>query len=121
VTDVPLDDATLTRLRADLERQRDHLRAEIRSLGADPETDDVTFVDDAGFADRSHSAEERSRAIALVGTHRATLRSVDHALARFEDGTYGTCERCGEPIAVERLEAIPWAVLCIRHAQEAAR
>jgi DnaK suppressor protein len=118
---MPLDDATLTRLRADLERQRDHLRAEIRSLGADPETDDVTFVDDAGFADRSHSAEERSRAIALVGTHRATLRSVDHALARFEDGTYGTCERCGEPIAVERLEAIPWAVLCIRHAQEAAR
>jgi DnaK suppressor protein len=28
-------------------------------------------------------------------------------------GTYGTCERCGNPIGPERLEAIPWALLCI--------
>jgi DnaK suppressor protein len=30
-----------------------------------------------------------------------------------DSGTYGTCERCGRPIAEERLEAIPWALLCI--------
>ncbi len=121
MNDRPLDSATLARLRDELERQRDHLRAEIASLGADPDTDDVTFADDGGFADRSHSTEERSRVIALVEAHRATLRSVEHALAAIDRGTYGTCERCGDPIAVERLEAIPWAVLCIRHAQAADR
>jgi DnaK suppressor protein len=116
-----LDDAALAELRRALEAQRDDLREEIGALGAAPDSDDLTFVDDAGFADRSHSTEERSRAIALVRAHRATLRAVEHALRRIDEGTYGTCERCGEPIAVERLEAIPWAVLCIRHAQEAER
>jgi len=35
-------------------------------------------------------------------------------------GTYGVCERCGQPIAVERLEAIPWARLCIGCKQKAS-
>lgn len=117
----PLDDATLGELHRALEGHRDHLREDIGSLGADPDTDDLTFVDDAGFADRSHSTEERSRAISLVRAHRATLRDVERALARIDDRTYGMCERCGEPIAPERLEALPWAALCIRHAQEAGR
>ena len=42
-----------------------------------------------------------------------TLAQIDRALARVDDGTYGTCERCGKPIAEERLRARPWATLCI--------
>jgi DnaK suppressor protein len=42
-----------------------------------------------------------------------TLAEIDAALKRIEDGTYGTCEVCGRPIAPERLAAIPWARLCI--------
>ena len=42
-----------------------------------------------------------------------TLVDIDAALARIEAGTYGTCEVCGQAIAPERLEAIPWARLCI--------
>jgi RNA polymerase-binding protein DksA len=42
-----------------------------------------------------------------------TLAEIDAALARIEDGTYGTCEVCGKPIGAERLAAIPWARLCI--------
>ena len=42
-----------------------------------------------------------------------TLAQIDRALARIDDGTYGTCERCGKPIAEERLRARPWATLCI--------
>jgi RNA polymerase-binding protein DksA len=113
----PLDDATLASLRAELEAEHARLRAEIEAQGADPDSDDVTFVDDPNFADRSHSTEERSRAIALVRTFRATLAEVDRALARIADGSYGRCERCGNPIAVERLEALPWATLCIDDAQ----
>ena len=41
------------------------------------------------------------------------LAAIDKALAKIEDGTYGTCERCGKPIGAERLEALPYAELCI--------
>jgi DnaK suppressor protein len=42
-----------------------------------------------------------------------TLEQIDRALAKIDDGTYGTCERCGKPIGAERLRARPWATLCI--------
>jgi RNA polymerase-binding protein DksA len=42
-----------------------------------------------------------------------TVAEIDAALARIENGTYGTCEVCGKPIGAERLAAIPWARLCI--------
>jgi DnaK suppressor protein len=42
-----------------------------------------------------------------------TLEEINAALARIQDGTYGRCELCGEPIAPARLAAIPWARLCI--------
>ena len=41
------------------------------------------------------------------------LGEIDGALARIDEGTYGTCQRCGDSIAEERLEALPWAMLCI--------
>ena len=48
------------------------------------------------------------------------IGEVEAALGRIEDGTYGTCAVCGKPIASERLEAVPWATLCIedKRAQE---
>lgn len=48
------------------------------------------------------------------------IASVQRALGRIEDGTYGTCVRCGEPIAPERLDARPEAALCIHCARSAA-
>ena len=103
----------LDRLRAALQTQRAQAHREIEELGADPSADEVVFVSDAGFSDRSHSTEERSRLIALVESHRANLRDVEAALERMDAGTYGICLRCGEPISGERLEALPWAALCI--------
>ncbi|HEY7668806.1 MAG TPA: TraR/DksA C4-type zinc finger protein [Actinomycetota bacterium] len=108
----------LDRLRAALQEQRAQARREIEELGADPSADEVVFVGDAGFSDRSHSTEERSRLIALVESHRANLRDVEAALERMEAGTYGICLRCGKPISDERLEALPWAALCIECKQK---
>jgi DnaK suppressor protein len=108
-----LDPATLERLGEQLSHQRDDLRREIEDSGADPDSDEVSFEADAGFSDRSHSTEERSSVIAVVRALRSNLHDVDRALAKIAGGTYGTCERCGRPIADERLEAIPWALLCI--------
>ena len=48
------------------------------------------------------------------------LEQVRHALARVEAESWGYCERCGDPIGAERLEAIPWATLCIGCASLAA-
>lgn len=93
--------------------QRDELRREIADSGADPDGEDVSFDADAGFSDRSHSTEERSRTIAVVQALRSNLRDVERALAKMDAGTYGVCERCGKPIGDERLDAIPWAILCI--------
>jgi len=110
---VGLGEATLNRLREELRRHRDFLRAEISAQGADPDSDDVRFVDDAGFADRGHSSEERSQVITVVRALRSNLGDVERALPKMDAGTYGACERCGGPISAERLEALPWAVLCI--------
>lgn len=114
-------DEQATVRRAVLLAQRSHLREEIASLGADPDSDEVTFVDDTGFADRSHNTEERSRLLSVARALRSNLRDVGRALAKIEAGTYGRCERCGSEIAPERLDALPWAMLCIRCKQEGVR
>jgi DnaK suppressor protein len=108
-----LDQGTLTRLRATLTNQRDDLRRELLEHGAAPDSDELAFDDDAGFADRSHSTEERARLIAVVRALRSNLQDVERALIKMDAGGYGTCERCGKEIPAERLEAIPWALLCV--------
>jgi len=49
------------------------------------------------------------------------LAQIDTALERIQDGSFGTCAKCGKPIAEERLEARPWASLCIDCQREAER
>ena len=108
-----LDEVFVRRMDRELQEHRDHLRREIHERGADPDADEVAFVDDAGFSDRSHSTEERSQLISVVKALRASLQDVERALAKVAAGTYGTCELCGKAIDIERLEALPWAVVCI--------
>ena len=55
----------------------------------------------------------QQRDLALRDRADAQLVLVDEALARLDDGTFGTCVRCGNPIPPERLEALPWAARCI--------
>jgi DnaK suppressor protein len=58
-------------------------------------------------------AVERIAQVDAARTLDAKLRDVERALEKLDAGTYGTCDVCGRPIAPERLEAIPWAVLCV--------
>ena len=48
-----------------------------------------------------------------LNRHRATLRAIEEALLRIDEGTYGTCEDCGEEISVGRLNAVPFALRCV--------
>lgn len=72
-----------------------------------------TNADDEHDPEGATIAFERSQVEALVRQARTHLAEIDAAEARLEAGAYGTCERCGEPIAAARLEARPTARACI--------
>ncbi len=57
---------------------------------------------------------EREKVMALVQGLERKLELIDYALRQAREGTYGICERCGEPIDPARLEAMPEATLCIK-------
>jgi len=65
------------------------------------------MADDAGIA------FEQARELALRENLERTLRQVEHALRRFDKGTYGICEECGRAINPDRLKALPHATLCL--------
>jgi RNA polymerase-binding transcription factor DksA len=108
-------DATQADMRASLEEERSSLRAQLADLGVG-ETGGLDY--DQNFADSSQVTAERGEAEALAKSLSETLSEVENALAKFEVGTYGTCEGCGEPIAPARLEAKPAARLCINCASK---
>ncbi len=89
------------------ERQAKQLRAEAQSLVDSMEPGDVNFDEEGGEGDTI--AVERGRDLALASKAIEMIEEIDHALGKFDLGTYGICEVSGEPIPKERLEAIPWA------------
>lgn len=67
-------------------------------------------------ADIASELFEREKDLALDSLDRESLREIDQALARMDEGTYGTCTVCGREIPHERLEALPRAMTCKEHA-----
>jgi DnaK suppressor protein len=70
--------------------------------------------DDEHDPEGSTIAFERAQVTALLSESRSYLGGLDRALARLDAGSYWTCERCGSPIAAERLAARPATEVCIR-------
>ena len=64
-------------------------------------------------ADVGSTTFERDHEMTLANNARSMLSQTNRALARIEHGTYGVCERCGEPIGKMRLMAFPRATLCL--------
>ncbi len=71
--------------------------------------------DGAGFdhADVGSSTMERDQEMSVANNARDMLVQVEHAKQRIEDGSYGVCESCGQPIGKQRLIAYPRATLCL--------
>jgi DnaK suppressor protein len=107
------DQSVTSNLRERLQAERDQLASQVAGLepgsGASPSFDD-------NFADSGQVAAEQGENKVLAGQLRAELDEVEIALAKLDDGTYGACETCGQPIAPARLEAMPQARFCIDHA-----
>jgi RNA polymerase-binding transcription factor DksA len=70
-------------------------------------------------ADIATETFEREKDFSILEQVEAELADVDRALRRLDDGTYGTCEACGEPIGDDRLEALPAARFCVIHQSQA--
>ncbi len=112
MTDVQRSD-----LRAQLEAEKADLVAQLAELGVGSDAAEALTYD-ANFADSSQVTAEKGETEALAATLQESLQAVDAALSRMDGGTYGSCERCQEPIAPARLEAMPSATRCIEHASK---
>ncbi len=94
--------------RASLNAERERLLVE---LGQPIESPGQMTYGSQGAA--ASQVFEQQRDLALRDRSIQQLELVEAALARLDAGTYGTCLRCGKPIAPARLEALPWAAYCI--------
>jgi len=88
------------------------------SLG--DETDEPLYQDNH-LGDVATATFDREMATTLEDNSTHVLGEIDAALGRIEDGTFGTCKACGRPIDEERLEALPWAMLCIEDKRKQER
>ncbi|NUP58293.1 MAG: molecular chaperone DnaK [Pseudarthrobacter sp.] len=108
------------RFRVLLQQERERRAALLPALRADIAAANSarqdSNVDDEHDPEGATIAFELSQASALLKQSSAGLEQVEAALARIDDGTYGTCAVCGDLIAEGRLEARPWTPFCIRHA-----
>lgn len=104
-------------LRDELLRLRGSTAAEAETLALDLEALFTASRD--SNADDEHDPEgvtigyERAQLTALLAAARERIAEIDEALCRVEAGTYGVCERCGQPIANGRLAVRPFARSCI--------
>jgi DnaK suppressor protein len=99
-------------LRPALEAEGRHLREQLKEL----DRDESSLAFDENFADSAQVAAEQGENAALAVQLREQLDDVERALAKLDEGTYGRCEVCGEPIGEARLEAMPATRFCIQHA-----
>jgi RNA polymerase-binding protein DksA len=84
------------------------------------ETEEIGGVDNH-LAESASPTLDREIDYTLEENAEQVLLRIDRALGRMDEGTYGKCETCGREIPVERLEARPWATLCIDHQRQAER
>ncbi len=96
---------------ARLRELRDEMTSRINAIDGDLHHRDEPVEKD--FAEQVTQGENDAVLGALDNEARVTIQQIDNALLRISKGTYGVCEKCGEPISEARLEALPYATLCI--------
>jgi DnaK suppressor protein len=109
----------LKRFREILEEKKEEiLRNAKRTLNEDMTLDADDMPDEMDLASSEYL---QSFTFRLRGREKTFLKKIDHALAKIDDGTFGICEECEEPISPKRLEARPETTLCIRCKEDQER
>ena len=109
-----------------LEQEQARIELELTDIGHINPSNHADWIGsngdyDTGTADPNILAdrvEEISTNDAIVNNLEVRLEQVNKALEKIENGTYGTCEKCGEDIPEERLKANPAATTCIEHTDD---
>ena len=116
----------ITDLQARLVEERGELQTQLATLEEDTfATTQSEMSGDVGLDDESADAGtatfEREKDLSIEQNVRDLLDKIERALKRIDDGTYGVCESCGEPIGKMRLMAFPRATLCMTCKQREER
>ncbi|HVF52782.1 MAG TPA: TraR/DksA C4-type zinc finger protein [Actinomycetota bacterium] len=102
---------SLTKEKEDLQKQQAELE-EDSFIGTQSDmTGEVGLDED--FADAGTATFDRERDLSIQNNIRDIVEQISRALERIEEGTYGICERCGQPIDAARLKALPYAGMCL--------
>ena len=94
--------------RAELRQKRERV---LENLGERCET--LAGMDHVAEDDRAQISHDEFISLQRNSLEYRQLRLVDEALKRLDSGAYGACQACGEPIAMKRLRALPWARYCL--------
>lgn len=125
-----LDQNTLEELKTALLKEQDLLTKELETIAApDPNLpgdwdikheewgeDQITSSEELETGENVNESDEDMKNKALSDRLELRLKEVNDALKRMEDGAYGICETCKQPIDIERLKANPAANMDIEHA-----
>jgi len=106
-TKVTSIDAGIRRRKATLETKLEDLL----KLSADRESLEIQPMADP--LDQIRSSTDRDMAVETLNQQARLIHEVQSALDRIEEGSFGCCESCEEPIAARRLDALPWARMCV--------
>lgn len=110
--------STVEKYQKRLEDERDRLEAIIEEARQEMEEARLTESSserspDPGNAEAGSMKFEYEKELSMQQNSIDLLHKVQHALARIDAGEYGTCESCGNDIPVARLDALPYATLCV--------
>ena len=103
-------------LRSRLEQEQKRLTQELEQLKASVRRPADERREGSPFGKREEEATESfelEKRLALEKQIKDKLAGIEHALHKFDEGTYGLCDECGQPIDPDRLEALPQASLCL--------
>src|ERR687892_312106 len=115
---VNFDKATLAKIREQLESERADLQQQENEL------EETSFVGtqsdltgevglDEDFADAGTATFDRERDLSIRNNIRDLIAQIKRAIRKIDEGTYGRCENCGNPIDAQRIKALPHALLCL--------
>ena len=103
-------------MRQRLEEKQAEIQQHIATLTGSPAPPEDAISASDGVVEPEEEAvdlQEIDVEQAILDNEKTLLAEVQQALARIDNGTYGICSNCGQPIPEKRLEAIPWATLCV--------
>ena len=115
-----MDKAFLKKMKEYLLEQRKTLLASLADQGEDMRNL-IKTVESGDEADVAADVIDRTLLNALGAQDANRLQQIDKALDRINQGTYGRCVKCGKEIPQERLEVLPYALMCVNCASAQER